>query len=237
MQWGISLNISSDFEKSLWSLPPPSGMRWLSKIDGTKILQVLYHFEYTPQSWKEWQRIASIKIQMKKLVPHIVFNEYDFIDEVRKVYTISELGSYLPKFVKFHKPLYPHDKNEFMRCLTYYCQRLYYEKMLHIEAIIAMALHFNSKGGYGYSYREIMKKANSVLLLDMSQWNIKLSKYALKKAHSKGGHITVTKKREKFQLKREEALILRKDGMLLSDIAIHLNISIATVKRWKLPKV
>ena len=199
MTWGISLKIDSDFERSLWSLPPPSAMRWLSDMYGNKVLNVLYHFEYSPQSWKEWQRVASIKVQMKESVPHIVFDEYEPFGVIERVYTIAELGRYFPKFIKFHKPLYPQSKNEFMRSLTYYCKRLYYERQLHYEAIVAIAIHFNAKGGFGYSHRELMKKAHSMLLLDMSNWKQKLNDDELKQAHSKGGKIAVEKKRAKFE--------------------------------------
>jgi hypothetical protein len=236
MQWGITLHIKSDFDKSLWSLPPPSATRWLSKLDGTKTLQVLYHFQYTPQSWREWQRIASIKIQMKQSTPQLEFIEYMGSDEVQRVYTVAELGKSFSHFIKFHKPLYPHSKDEFMRSLTLYCQRLHYEQQLHVEAVIAMALHFNSKCGFGYSHREVMKKAKSMMLLDMSEWKIKLSVDELKKAHVKGGVKRVQQVREKFQTKRDEALILRAGGMLLKDIAIKLEVSTKTVQRWKLPK-
>jgi len=237
MQWGITLNLKSDFDKILWSLPPPSAKRWLSKMDNTKTLQVLYHFQYTPQSWREWQRIASIKIQMMELVPHLTFGEYEAFDEVERVYTIAELGKYFSKFIKYHKPLYPSDKSEFMRCLTYYCQRLHYEQQLHIEALIAIAFHFNSKCNLGYSHREVMKKAKSVMKLDRSSWKVKLSDEALQEAHKKGAAIANDKKRQASQSKRDEAMRLRSDGMLLKDIATHLGVSLRTVKSWKLPKI
>jgi len=131
MQWGITLNLKSDFDMSLWSLPPPSATRWLSKMDNTKTLEVLYHFQFTPQSWREWQRVASIKIQMKQLIPQLEFTEYVGNDEVQRVYTIAELGKHFTKFIKYHKPLYPSGKDEFMRSLTLYCQRLYYEEQLY----------------------------------------------------------------------------------------------------------
>jgi hypothetical protein len=236
MQWGITLHIKSDFDRALWSLPPPSATRWLSKMDSSTTLEVLYHFQYTPQSWREWQQIASIKIQMKQNIPQLIFMDYMGSDEVVRVYTIQELSKSFSKFIKFHKPLYPSGKDEFMRSLTYYCQRLHYEQQLHIEAVIAMALHFNSKCGFKYSHREIMKKAKSVMMLDRSKWRVKLSEDALKKAHSQGGAKRVQQVREKFQTKRDEALILRADGMILKDIAIKLEVSLITVKRWKLPK-
>ena len=163
--------------------------------------------------------------------------EYEPPEEIERVYTIVELGKYFTKFVKFHKPLYPHSKDEFMRSLTFYCQRLYYEKQLHYEAVIAMALHFNAKCGFGYSHREAMKKAKSMFLLDMSEWKVKLSEDELRDAHSKGALIPNSKKKEEAQQKRDKAMKLRKGGMSLKDISIHLKVSLRTVNNWKLAKV
>ncbi|WP_457748487.1 hypothetical protein [Sulfurimonas sp.] len=236
MQWGLNLRIVSDFDEELWGLPPPSKVRWLSRADGKKILNILYHFEYMPQSWREWQRIASIKIQILQRVPKVEFMEYTPLDGIERVYTISELGKHFNKFVKFYKPLYPSDKKEFMRSLTLYCQRLHYEGQLHVEALIAMAFHFNAKGGYGYSHREVMKKTKSIMLLDMSKWRVKLTCKELQQAHVKGGRIAVEKKREKFQLKKNEGMELRKNGLTLQQIADELHVSLITVKRWKLSK-
>jgi len=237
MQWGISLKVVSDFDEELWGLPPPSSIRWLSSADGKRSLNILYHFEYLPQSWREWQRIASIKIQIRQRVPNVKFVEYVALDEVQRVYIITELGKHFTRFIKFHKPLYPTDKSEFMRALTLYAQRLHYEKQLHYEAVMAMALHFNSKGAYGYSLRELNRKAKAIFELDRSSWRVKLSSDELKEAHARGGHIAVEKKRCKFQLKKEEALQLREKGLTLQQIAESLSVSIITVKRWKLPKV
>jgi len=237
MQWGLNLRIVSDFDEELWGLPPPSKVRWLSRADGKKILNILYHFEYMPQSWREWQRIASIKIQILKRVPKVEFMEYTPLDDIERVYIIAELGKHFDKFIKFHKPLYPSDKKEFMRSLTLYCQRLHYEKQLHVEAVIAMALHFNAKGGYGYSFRELNRKARAIFELDKSKWRVKLNKEELRQAHAKGGLIAVEKKRDKFQLKKDEAMKLRESGKTLQQIADELHVSLRTVKGWKLPKV
>ena len=236
MQTGISLRIVSDFDRALWSLPPPSAKRWLSRIDGTKILQVLYHFEHNPQSWREWQRIAAIKIQMQQIMPHIEFTEYELIEGIERVYRVTELGQHFPKFIKFHKPLYPSSKDEFMRSLTIYAQRLHYEEQLHYEAVLAMALHFNSKGGYGYSFRELNRKARAVMELNRSKWRVKLKSDELKEAHVKGANTTNEIKRKKSNAKRDEAVELRKSGMILNDIATKLEVSLRTVKSWKLPK-
>ena len=236
MKTGLSLKVVSDFDRELWGLPPPSAIRWLSRMDGTKTLNILYHFEYNPQSWREWQRVSSIKIQIKQRVPHVMFDEYNPPDEVQRVYTVAELGKHFPKFIKYHKPLYPSDKSKFMSSLTLYCQRLHYEDQLHHEALLAMALHFNSKGGYGYSFRELNRKVKAILLLDRTKWRVKLRSEELKQAHSKGGLLTVAKKRDRFNVKKEEAIELRKSGMILKDIASKLEVSLRTVKGWKLPK-
>ena len=236
MHCGINLRIVSHFDSELWGLPPPSSIRWLSRYDGKKTLEVLYHFEHNPQSWREWQRIASIKMQILQRVPNVEFNEYVPNEAIQRTYTVSELGKHFPKFIKFHKPLYPGDKSEFMRCLTLYCQRLYYEQQLHVEAVLAMALHFNSKGGYGYSFRELNRKTRAVMELNRSRWRVKLNDAELKEAHVKGADTTNEIKRQKSNAKRNEAVELRKSGMILKDIAKKLGVSIATVKRWKLPK-
>ena len=226
----------SDFDSELWGLPPPSSKRWLRRYDGKKVLEVLYHFEHNPQSWREWQRVASIKIQIRKKIPHVEFCEYEPNEYIQRTYTVAELGEHFPEFIKFYKPLYPAGKSEFMRSLTIYAKRLHYEDQLHYEALLAMSLHFNSKGGYGYSFRELNRKARAVMELDKSKWRVKLNDDELKKAHARGGLIAVAKKRERFNAKRDEAAELRKSGLILKDIAEKLQVSIATVKRWKLPK-
>jgi len=201
-------------------------------MDNTKTLHILYHFQYTPQSWREWQRIASIKIQMMELVPHLTFSEYETFDEVERVYTITELGRFFPKFIKYHKQLYPSGKDEFMRSLTLYCQRLHYEKQLHIEAVIAMALHFNSKCNLDYSYREIMKKAKSVMQLDRSSWRVKLLERELKEAYIKRNILIAQDKRDKSQPIRDKAKALKSNGATLKSISKQLGISLSTVRRY-----
>ena len=236
MKTGIAFRVVSDFDSELWGLPPPSGKRWLSSIHGLKTLELLYHFQYNPQSWKEWQRVAAIKIQIAQRTPNIEFVEYEPLAVIERVYTITELGKHFPQFIKFPKPLYPSGKDDFMRSLTYYCFKLHYYEMLHIEAVIAMAIRFNQLIGSPYSYREVMRKANAVYGLDRSEWRQKLSKEELQAAHKKGAQITNEMKRERSNAKREKAMQLRKEGMTLQQIADELGVSLRTVKGWKLPK-
>jgi len=232
MQWGITLKIVSDFDKCLTLLPPSSSERWLSQTIGASILELSYHFQYAPQSWREWQRVSSIKVQIQKLLPNVVFKDYTAVDEVQKVYTISELGKYFPDFVRYQKPLYPSGKNEFMSSLTKYTIRLHYEKQLHHEAVVAMALHFNSKCGLDYSFRELNRKVKAILKLDRSDWKVKLSKDELRKAHERGNEISSQKMRDNSKRKRDEAIRLRADGKTLNAISQILNISLSTVRRY-----
>ncbi|MCK9482469.1 MAG: hypothetical protein M0R38_12075 [Bacteroidia bacterium] len=232
MQWGISLNIVSDFDSEIWGLPPPSHKRWLTKMDGTKILNILYHFQYMPQSWKEWQRVSSIKVQIQKLTPSIKFIDYEPYEITGRVYTITELGKHFTEFVKYQKPLYPKEKSEFMRSLTIYAMRLHYENMLHFEAVMAMALNFNIKCVFGYKHRELNRKVRAIFELDRSSWKIKLSDEELKQSLHDRALKTAQIKRDKSQHKRDEAMSLKANGKTLQDISNALDISLSTVRRY-----
>ena len=236
MKTGIAFRVVSDFDSELWGLPPPSGKRWLTRFKNSSIQEVLYHFEYNPQSWREWQRVAAIKIQIAQRIPNIEFVEYEPLGVIERVYTITELGKHFPQFIKFPKPLYPSGKDDFMRSLTLYCQKLYYEELLHIEAVIAMAIRFNELLDNPYSFREVLRKANAVYALDRSDWRQKLSKEELQAAHKKGAQITNEMKREKSNANKEKAMQLRKEGMTLQQIADEVGVALITVKKWKLPK-
>ncbi|MFK5937077.1 MAG: hypothetical protein QM497_01660 [Sulfurimonas sp.] len=237
MQSGLSLKVVSDFDSALYGLPPPSLKRWLSDIHGKKTLHLLYHFLYAPQSWREWQRVASIKYQIQERIPSVKFDEFDYMEGIERSYTISDLGKHFSKFVKYHKPLYPLGKDEFMSNLTKYAMRLYYDNKLFYESVLAMAIHFNTKCKFEYSFRELNSKVKAILKLNRDEWKVKLKKEDLQKAHSKGGLIAVNKKREKFELLKEDGLKLRENGMTLQKIADDLKVSLRTVKSWKLSKV
>lgn len=232
MQYGISLRVDADFDSDLWGLPPPSKQRWITKSDSTKSLNILYHFQYSPQSWREWQRVASMKVQISNRIARVEFEEYQAPESIDSVYSISELGKHFTEFVKYHKPLYPKDKSEFMRSLTIYAKRLHYEKMLHFEAVLAMALHFNSKCEIGYSFRELNRKTRAIFELDREEWKIKLSDEARHKVLSESALKSAQVKNDKSQAKRDRAKSLRDDGMTLDAISSELGVSLSTVKRW-----
>ncbi len=236
MQTGIAFEVISGFDSELWGLPQPSGKRWLTHFKKSATLEILYHFQYNPQSWKEWQRVAAIKIQIAQRIPDIEFADYEPNGTIEIAYTVAELGKYFPQFIWFPKPKYPTGKDDFFRHLKWYAQKLYYLKMLHIEAVIAMAIHFNEVLEKPYSYREVMRKAKAVCALDRSEWRQKLSKEDLRAAHQKGAHITNEIKRERSNANKEKAMQLRTEGMTLQQIADEVGVSLRTVKSWKLPK-
>ena len=232
MRWGIGFNVEPEYEYELSALPPPSSRRYLTRMNKTKSLQVLYHFEYAPQSWKEWQRTASIKIQMKEKAPHINFIEYDAEGEYERLYTVSDLGKHFPEFIKYQKPYYPDSKGEFMRKLTLYAQRLYYERQFHFEAVLAMALHFNTVCSLGYSFREINRKARAIFELNTDDWKAKLSVKERHRILSESAYKSAEAKKRKSQGKKADAVVLREKGMVLKKIAETLNISLSTVRRY-----
>ena len=234
MQWGISFKVDSDFDIESRGLPPPSHTRWITRMGDTKLLNILYHFQYAPQSWREWQRVASIKVQMTKRIKGIEFEYYDYnpYEITGQIYTIAELGKYFTAYLKYQKPLYPKRKNEFMRSLTLYTMRLHYEEMLHYEAVIAMAIHFNTTCKLDYSFRELNRKAFAILELDRDEWKVKLSEKERHRVLSNSALKAAQNKRDKSQPIREKAKALRADGKTLKDISLSLEISLSTVRRY-----
>ena len=107
MKWGIAFSVAATYASDLWGLPPPSQMEMVQRWDNTQMINVLYHFEYSPQSRKEWQRVAGIKVQIAMRIKGIEFQEYEPLSFDGKVYTISELGSHFKDFVKFPAPFSP----------------------------------------------------------------------------------------------------------------------------------
>ena len=232
MQWGICFKIDAVFESDLRALPPPTSERMLTNINGESVISVSYHFEYMPQSWREWQRVASMKVQIRDKLQHIIFEEYEPREVTGDIYTIAKLGKYFTEFVKYQKPFYPSGKDEFMRSLTIYAMRLHYEEMLHFEAVLAMALHFNSKCSFGFNRKKIFGKSKAILKLDRDDWKVKLTDVELKEAHKRGNQISSQKMRDKSKSKRELALSLRADGKTLNAISEIVNVSLSTVRRY-----
>lgn len=233
MRWGISFNVPAIHESELWGLPPPSITEKIQKWDGTQLIHVLYHFQYSPQSWKEWQRMAAIKVQLQNRINHIEFQDYEPSTVGGKIYTVSELGKYFKEFVKFPKPLFPGQKREAYQKLCIHGKRLHYEGLLYLEQLIATSIRFNDIDPEGIT--QTIKRAISAhkFALDHSdEWKTKLSEDELILAHKKGAEKTHESRRRKAESQRARAKKLRDDGMTFFEISSEIDVSLSTVKRW-----
>jgi len=232
MKWGISFNLDAAHESDLWGLPPPSSTEMVQKWDGTQMISVLYHFQYSPQGWEEWQRVAGIKVQIKNKFKGIEFKDYEPSAVDGKVYTVSELGKYFREFVKFPKPLFP-GKRESYRMLCKHAKRLHYEGMLYEEQLIATSMRFNAVDSEGIG--QTVKRALAAYRFAVDhceEWRTKLSKEELVEAHKKGAEKTHQLRRDNSALKRERAKSLRVEGKTLSAISVLLGVSLRTVSNY-----
>lgn len=242
MRWGIVFSIPAAFESDLWSLPPLSNMRRLTRSDGGPSLEACYLFDYPPQSWREWQRVATIKVQIEHRLKLCKIQEYHGSDEVQgPTYTISELGKEFPAFVKFPAPLFPKAAGEQYSHLIRHAKRLHYEGLLNIERLIAVSWWFNDvlaeidttsrKGHQGP--RQVMvvaKRAWEYAQEHKHEWRVKLPDSERKKKLSDAAHKAAAVKRD--NPKRKEAAAMRKEGKTYAEIAEYLGVSLSTAKRW-----
>ena len=104
------------------------------------------------------------------------------------MYTISELGKFFSKFIRYPKPWYPQEKDEYMSKLAIYAKKLYYEGLYHFESVLAMAIHFNTCIASPYSHRQVQKKTISIMHLNQEGWKRKLEPEALIQAFKAGGN-------------------------------------------------
>ena len=235
MKWGISFKIPAIYESDLLGLPPPSNIIRLSGGNGrTKSIEVFYHFIYNPQSWKEWQRVAAIKAQIKKRVTQAYFTEYEATEIQNKVYTVSELGKHFTAFIKFPKPLFPGVKREAYKMLCIHAKRLYYEGLLYEEQLIATSFRFNQTVD-NEGIRQTIKRAKAAyyFALDHCQdWKTKLNEEDLHNVLSMAANKAAESKRKNSQSAREKVKTLKEKGCTLKYISNEIGVSESTVKRW-----
>lgn len=193
MQWGIEFSIPCTDEPLLVNFPEPTvRIRYATGKGLSPNLTIKYLFRYGPQSWREIQRLASIKVQMKQLIPTINFTEENVVVNIDDIdvgmfYTISDLGKFFSEFIRFPQPWYPQDKDEYMSKLAIYAKRLHYEGLYHFESVFAMAIHFNLMMGSPFGRSDVQKKAIRTMHLDKDGWKRKLDEKALHQAHIHGG--------------------------------------------------
>jgi hypothetical protein len=244
MAAGIAFSICAADEPELRSLPPPSGVRRLSTIEGkNKVIQVFYHFRYAPQSWKQWQQAANVKVQIQEAIPSAKFDEYTPGDLSGPVYTITELIKRFRGYVRWPKPLFPSAAGEQYQMLCRYAKRLHYEGKLHLEQLIATSLRFNEgmsavtdhpkKGKQGArQVLQLAKAAHTFALEHRDGWPVKLDDDERHEVLSAAARKAAATKRDKSAAKQQEAAKLRQGGERIDAIAKALEVSPATVKRW-----
>ncbi len=236
MQWGISFKIPAVYESDLVNLPPPSSISRLSGGNGRsrKSIEVFYHLLYNPQDWKEWQRVAAIKRQIKDRLKVAEFTLYERNEAAGNLYTVSELGGLFPAFVKFPKPLFPSGRREAYKMLCSHSKRLHYEGLLFEEQLIATSIRFNQTAA-AEGIGQTMKRAAAAyrFALDHCEaWAVKLNEDERHKALSQAALKSAATKRISSQAARDRAKKLRDERQTLQQIADEIGVSKSTVKRW-----
>lgn len=214
MRWGIAFELPTRHLLKLENWPNPSHVAHYMTLDGkSDRATVFYCFEHPPQSWRETQRIAAIKIQMQRQLKALRFKEYEPPGDITgNVWKVSELGSYFDEFIKFPKPQFPGDKKEAYKMLCRHAKRLYYEGLLHYEQILATADRFNVALKSPLGYRQVMRQAAGVYRFALEHkdaWREKLKPRELAEAYKKGGVIRGDQRKaeaEANRLKIKEAL-------------------------------
>ena len=240
MKWGISFSVAATHKSDLWGLPPPSQVETVHRWDGTEMIYVLYHFQYSPQSKKEWQRVAGIKVQIASILKDVEFQEYEPLEVEGKLYTISELGKYFKAFVTFPAPYFDGTPQAI---LSRHAKRLYYEGMLHIEQLIFVSMWIKDiapKNETGRrkkdeGIRQVMRRAKSAYLFalkHLDEWKVKLDTETRHKVLRQAALKSAQVKRDHSQPKRELAKKLREEGETVSAISSLLEVSPSTIKRW-----
>lgn len=240
MQCGISFTLPSTFETDLWGLPPPSQIETWQKWDGTKMINVLYHFQYAPQSRKEWQRVAGIKVQIENKIQGVEFQEYEPLEVEGRGYTISELGRHFKEFVEFPAPFFDGTPQAI---LARHAKRLHYEGLLHIEQLIFVSIwiadiapkHETGRRPKKEGMRQVMRRAMSAYQFALNHkkdWKVKLGEEDRHKVLSQAALKSAQVKRDTSQQKRNHAKKLREEGETIAAISSLLGVSMSTIKRW-----
>ena len=240
MRCGISFKIPVTYESDLLGLPPPSQMETVQRWDGVQMISLLYHFLYSPQNKKEWQRVAGIKVQISNKIRGVEFQEYESLRIGGKVYTISELGRHFKGFVKFPAPFFDGTPQAI---LARHAKRLHYEGLLHVEQLIFVSMWIadiapKNETGRRKKYegiRQVMRRAFSAMKFaedHKDDWKVKLSAESRHEVLSQSALKSAQVKRDNSKEKRERAKKLRDEGKTLSAISSLLGISLRTVSSY-----
>lgn len=248
MRWGIVFDIPATFNQDLWPLPPPSKMDRWQRWDGTKMINVVYHFKHNPQTWKEWQIVASVKVQLKNCIRGIEFREYEDTEIDGSIYTVGELSAHFKDFVAFPESFIA---GTAYKTLCIYAKRLHYEDKLSVEKLISTSLwlsdsHKNIESQISdkqkkrrrpmvEGFHQCIKRAFSAYKfaeVHKDDWKQKLAPGVRHRILSESAFKSAEVKRAKCLGKRERAKEMKSYKKTYQEIADILGVSSRTIKRW-----
>ena len=247
---GIELK-ESDYLKVEGMLPTPTHKQIITSTYSENNINLIYKIKYPISTVKQHQYLSDIKIGLQN---HL-FIDFIFIDEFfiktdtessGAIYTLDELKTaFKAKYITYPKFVLPNTKKELYRCLIWFGSKLYYQKILNRNALIATALKMNSKLKEfdRYSHKDILKKAESVYIYinenKDERFKLQLEPKQLKEALTKGGktrgkQISKESKRQSNKIKKllTKREFLKVNGKPnISKIAKELSIRRETIYR------
>ncbi len=224
---GVSFTIENSELHLLDEMPDYYTLIRLRSLEGQTKSNIHYPLKYPPANYNSWQQFGRVVYLIGRKFKTAKFEEVEATGSY--VYTLHEFASHFKKFTRVPKPYYPQEKSDFMRHLTFYAQRLHFKGMLNIGYLNAMAIKFNVFIGSPFTYKECLKKAWSIFLLDRSDWKVQVGKPSNKESSLK-----------RKQLKADKISIIashleqftKKNGKVnASSLSSHLGIPKQTLSR------
>lgn len=224
---GISFTIDNSELHKLEIMPEYYTLIRLHSIKGQTKSNVHYPLKHPPASFNSWQQLGRVMVIINRIFETAEFEEVQAIGSYS--YTLKEFASYFNAYVEMPKPYYPQNKNDYMRHLVLYAQRLHFKGLLNHALMNAIGFKFNVFIGSVYQPKEVYKKVASVMKLDRSEWKVQKGKHSNKESSLK-----------RKQLKQDKIEIIAshindftnsKGKLDVSSLSSHLGISKRTIYR------
>ncbi len=247
---GINLK-ASDYLKVEGMLPTPTHKQICTPSFKPNQITLIYEIKHPVTTTKQHQYLSDIKIGLQNylIVPFDFVEEFFISDGTFSsgaLYAFDELKRvFKAKFIKYPKYVSPESKKALYRHLIWFGSKLYYKKILNRDVLIATALKMNAnlKEVDRYSYRDILKKVESVYLYIQEnkdkRFKQQLEPQQLKEALSKGGKTRGKQisKKSKLQSNKIKKILTKREFLKvngkpnISKIADELGIRRETIYR------
>ena len=191
---GFSLYLK-DYAK-VQNLLPTASYKNISSNQYNKRVTLIYQIEGFIISPNQYRWISNIKLGLEKFI----FTPFEFEDEfyihdttiiTNHIYIIEELSkAFNAPLVIYPKFMYASTKKEVYRNLCRYGKRLIHKQCFTLEAVIVTALLMNRKLQDKLNHKDLIKgavRAYTFIYKNRDKFDVELSPFELKKAHSKGG--------------------------------------------------